>query len=614
MRARRLAGRADAGHRDLATPDTSARFAPSKRVTAGMATSRGRDFKSNLHSDLHVEPKPDLWAAGEPGVVHVLCLALEGSRLAKPHGPQYMAHAVLEFLALARALGAAPHLLSNAMLTGCENDASAESGHQLQPCEAPVLTERLQVNGPVAIGGLSLAQGAAVGARLIGLDLCVFIQAAPTVEALLSLDPPAPEAWRGSRLSQPPPYHLLLYAWGSKPSGKSKRQCLDNIEASGLPNRLGCGRRIKTISRCKLYHALEPEPELASESELPPQLLSLLLVYDPKRRGPHGELGALDNCILVAEAGGGAGLCGRRGLFASMHRYHVSARPHHGLTAIKPELAFVMSNLAGLTDDKPLILDPYAGTGSLLLPAAHLGCYPCGADIELGSTDVIIGRKRGGRGEGAPGSGVVANFRHLGLTPPELIQSDIFSPAWTSQRAGVFDAIVADPPYGLRTYRQVDLSEPNLRYLCDFTGEEMQKMVWKMVIPLLQLAAQVLRPGGRIVYIFPTFESQAGTVYWDANAFGGAVQLEELHLPQMKGLRFESASHEPCVSRTIARNIVVMVKVAQSEPQLEPKVESKSEQQRELKPQAEPEPVSELVPVPDSDLTADTTQQSGVGA
>lgn len=512
-----------------------------------------------------MESKP----AGEAAVVHVLCLTLEGCRLAKPHGAQYMAHACLEFLALARALGAAPHLLPNSALSGCAREHAVDhTGHLMQPCDALNLTERL-VTGPVAVGGLSLGQGLAVGARLIGLDLCVFIQAAPTVDELLSEAPPPPAAWRGRELSStPPPYHLLMYAWGHNPSGKSKRQCLEKLELSGLLSRLGCGNRIKNISRCKLYHVLEPEGPRAVEpvqvqlEPPPPELLSLLLVYDLDKRGPHGGF-ELANCLLVAEAGRGVGLCGRRGLFATLQRYHVSARPHQGLTAIKPELAFLMSNLAGLTEASPLILDPFAGTGSLLLAASHLGLLPCGADIELGATEVIIGKKQGGRGDGAPGSGVVANFKHLGLTPPELIQGDIFSPAWASRRAGVFDAIVADPPYGLRTsggtFQQVDLAD-GLRYLGDFTGQQMLKMVEKIVTPLLQLAAKVLKPGGRLVYLFPTFSSQAGTVYWDETAFGGAVQLEASDLPAMTGLRFESSSHEPCVSRTIARNVVVMVK------------------------------------------------------
>ena len=509
-----------------------------------------------------MEPKP----VGE-AVMHVLCLALEGWRLAKPHGPQYMAHAFLEFLALARALGAAPRLLPDSALTGCAEHAE-DSGRLMQPCDALALTDRL-VTGPVAVGGLSLAQGLAVGARLIGLDLCVFIQAAATVEELVLQQPPAAAAWRGRNISStPPPYHLLMYAWGHSPSGKSKRQSLEKLEMSGLFSRLGCGNRIKNISRSKLYHSeLQPEPKgpcavEPKQLEPPPELISLLLVYDPDKRGQHGG-SKLANCLLVAEAGSGAGLCGRRGLFATLQRYHVSARPHQGLTAIKPELAFVMSNLAGLTDASPLILDPFAGTGSLLLPASHLGFYPCGADIELGATDVIIGKKQGGRGDGAPGSGVAANFKHLGLTPPELIQGNIFTPAWASRRAGVFDAIVADPPYGLRTsggtFRQVDMAD-GLRYLGDFTGHQMLEMVKKIVTPLLQLAAQVLKPGGRLVYLFPTFSSQAGTVYWDATAFGGAVQLEASDLPAMTGLRFESSSHEPCVSRTIARNVVVMVK------------------------------------------------------
>ena len=82
-----------------------------------------------------------------------------------------------------------------------------------------------------------------MGARLIGLDLCVLLHAARSMEALLSSPPPPASRWAGAAGA---PYHLLCYSWGcpTPPSGKAKRRCLDGLAASALPAGLGCGRRV----------------------------------------------------------------------------------------------------------------------------------------------------------------------------------------------------------------------------------------------------------------------------------------------------------------------------------------------------------------------------------
>lgn len=517
-------------------------------------------------------------APAETTAVHVLCMSSEGQRLAKPLGPHYMQHAVLEFLALAKALGAAPCLLPH---------GDDEVVRALEPADAPGLTGRLRNLGPQTLSGLTLAQGVATGARLVGLDLCVLLHAASSMEALLAQPPPQPQAWGGAGGA---PYHLLLYAWGSSPSHKIKRRWLDSVPMSGLPGGLGCGRRLGSIGRAKLYQQepgvwAGPEPEPESETEVraaggssAPVLLSLLLVYDPIRRGQHGEKGVLTKCLLVAEAGGGSGLCGHDGLFGTLQRYRITARPHGGATPIQPELAFVMSNLAGLSHSSSVVLDPYAGTGSLLLPAAHWGLSPYGGDVQLGATngELVVGRHGGVQvrsqrdhcGEGAPGSGVSANFRHLGLPPPQLVQANIFRSPWTPR--GVYDAVVADPPYGTREQQvgtesairdtRIGPSGTSQCYVSDYTGAEMVALVFAMVEPLLKLAAAALKPGGRLVYLFPTFSTQASVGYWDPGAFGGEVALKESQLPGHVALRFESVSHQPCVSRTMARNVVVMVR------------------------------------------------------
>ena len=52
------------------------------------------------------------------------------------------------------------------------------------------------------------------------------------------------------------------------------------------------------------------------------------------------------------------------------------------MTPIRPELGMVMANLARVRPGS-LVLDPFCGSGSLLLTAASLGASVVGADIEL---------------------------------------------------------------------------------------------------------------------------------------------------------------------------------------------------------------------------------------
>lgn len=57
------------------------------------------------------------------------------------------------------------------------------------------------------------------------------------------------------------------------------------------------------------------------------------------------------------------------------------------------------------------------------------------------------------------------NFRQYKLPPPAgLLRMDAHVPAFRAQRAGVFDAIVTDPPYGIRAggRRSLCLSETGM--------------------------------------------------------------------------------------------------------------------------------------------------------
>jgi len=100
-------------------------------------------------------------------------------------------------------------------------------------------------------------------------------------------------------------------------------------------------------------------------------------------------------------------------------------RPFFHPSAMPPKLARCMVNLA-----KPkageLVLDPFCGTGSLLIEAALIGCRVLGADIQRRMV-----------------KGCKANLAFFSVKPEGLIVADAKNPPLT-----MVDCVVADPPYG----------------------------------------------------------------------------------------------------------------------------------------------------------------------
>jgi tRNA (guanine10-N2)-methyltransferase len=103
-------------------------------------------------------------------------------------------------------------------------------------------------------------------------------------------------------------------------------------------------------------------------------------------------------------------------------------------------LAFVMASL-GKVRKGSVVYDPFVGTGSILVACALRGAgHVVGSDIDI----------RVLRGKG-PGRTIGANFAQFGLTRPELLRTDnaVYPRHFRSHRP-LYDAIVTDPPYGIR--------------------------------------------------------------------------------------------------------------------------------------------------------------------
>lgn len=118
-------------------------------------------------------------------------------------------------------------------------------------------------------------------------------------------------------------------------------------------------------------------------------------------------------------------------------------RPYFAPVSLHPRLARCLVNLTGLGEGGT-ILDPFCGTGGLLIEAGLMGMNIIGTDIDLHMVE-----------------GTQANLAHLGIKNYSLFQSDINKLSYNMEKYSTNDqtsfgsnniitpdAIVTEPPYG----------------------------------------------------------------------------------------------------------------------------------------------------------------------
>ncbi len=142
---------------------------------------------------------------------------------------------------------------------------------------------------------------------------------------------------------------------------------------------------------------------------------------------------------------------------------------------LAPRLARTVVNLARIrAGDR--VVDPFLGTGSLLLEAALLGAETTGVDMDAAMV-----------------RGALRNFAQFGQSPAGLRQADAEAAAAEFPES-TFDALVTDPPYGRASGTR---GEP--------AGD-----LWHRAITAW---SSRVRPGGRLAVVVPqgTEEPIAGT-------------------------------------------------------------------------------------------------------
>lgn len=222
-----------------------------------------------------------------------------------------------------------------------------------------------------------------------------------------------------------------------------------------------------------------------------------------------------------------------------LEQYSLKKRSYLGPTSMDSELSLIMTNLAQIKDHS-FVFDPFVGTGSILLTAAVRGAFAFGTDIDL---RVLRGRSQD--------ENIVSNFKQYGLPPPELVRSDnaIYHRHYRDHLP-LFDAIVTDPPYGIRAgARKTGARKEDFRPILDehrhdHVAQTRPYAVSDVMSDLLNVAAMTLKMGGRLVYVIPSM-----------------LDFDESEdLPRHECLKLESVCYQP-LQIELGRRTVTMKKV-----------------------------------------------------
>jgi tRNA (guanine10-N2)-methyltransferase len=136
---------------------------------------------------------------------------------------------------------------------------------------------------------------------------------------------------------------------------------------------------------------------------------------------------------------------------AQVQKYSLKRRPYLGPTSLDTSLAFILSNLACVTAGM-LTLEPFVGTGSIAVALSHMQAFVMGIDID---PRVLRGDMYAGHDKPSDSTekrDVRANFTFYDLQTPELVRMDahLLDRHLVLPDGGLFQAIVTDPPYGIR--------------------------------------------------------------------------------------------------------------------------------------------------------------------
>ena len=161
------------------------------------------------------------------------------------------------------------------------------------------------------------------------------------------------------------------------------------------------------------------------------------------------------------------------------HERRAHLRPELHPTSLHPALARCLVNLAGVK--KGDVVDPFCGTGGILIEAGLMGLRPIGYDLY----SIMIRRAK-------------INLDHYKIKNYKLINNDAL------KIKKKYDYIVTDPPYGLNTSIWIRKSNKNERIsLKQINKKENMRNLELFYLQFLKNLKKILKK--RAVIVFPHY-------------------------------------------------------------------------------------------------------------
>lgn len=254
-------------------------------------------------------------------------------------------------------------------------------------------------------------------------------------------------------------------------------------------------------------------------------------------------------------------------------KHSLKKRKFIGNTSMDPQLSLIMANQAQIIHGD-LVLDPFVGSGSLLIAAAEFGGYVLGTDIDY---LMLHGKTRPTRKQDRhkprKDESVLGNLKQYGLAQHyvDVVVADSSLPLW---RPGlILDAIITDPPYGMReAMERIGCVRENKRiseeHLETHIPSKVGYSLSQLLSDLLHFSAVHLKIDGFLVLWIPVIR----------------CEYNENSLPQHNSLKLVGNS-EQILSTTSSRRLLTYQKIkhALEEPVIHLGENEESFRQRYLK-------------------------------
>lgn len=295
-----------------------------------------------------------------------------------------------------------------------------------------------------------------------------------------------------------------------------------------------CSKKISNENRIQYIHDIVENLNITSKVDLknPEKTVVLFLNYEERGRD-------LPLHIYV-----GIFMCDGNSKFVS--NFPLNKRKFINTTSMDPSIA-LLSASQGLCGPGKIAYDPFCGSGSLLVACASLGSHVIGSDYDLSSMY---------KNEN---DWVGLNFDQYGLKNRfiDLFRCDFLTDVTRFNRS--LDAIVTDPPYGIREKCVAKNKISKKSSNNDENDDTPPSPLLPLLLRLYGFAACALKLGGRLVFWLPC-----------------AYNLEaEKELPKQKSLKLVSNSRQTLSSR-YCRHLITYEKVDDSEEAVNSEVEFNS--------------------------------------